>query len=120
MRLNSHVDYLEVLQRGHQVHYHRVLERLSAYERQGGRALWISDQEPHWSSYATKRRSPDLFINSSACTHLTVALIITELIARECSRLIILEGPPRKFDQYYVRLRWICARFDVKLIVLGD
>ena len=90
------------------------------YELQGGRALWISDQETDLSLYTAKRRVPDFYINSSACTHLTVAFIITELIVLELSRLIILEGPPLKFDQHFVRLRWICARFDVKLIVLGD
>ena len=77
-------------------------------------------REMNTKEISLNHRLPDILLNVVCLTHLGVALLITELIAHDIAQMIVLEGVPLGFEQHYLRLRWICARFNVKLIVLGD
>ena len=112
--------HLEIVQRGSHAHYDRVSQWISSHVQRGERILWISDREVHHHEGLGGVDHPDLVIDTSTLSHLEMALLITELIARELTSIIILEGTPLNFDQHYVRLRWICARFNVKLILFID
>ena len=118
MNTSLQTSHLEVLHRGHQSHYERAIQQIYDYEHNGDRVIWISDREP--GVIDRSHRQPDLLVSIINYTHLKVALLITEVIARELVNVIMLEGPPLNFDQHYLRLRWICARYHVKLIILID
>ena len=111
---------LTILQRSCQTQYEHVTRLITRLEEQGGRVLWLSDTDLSRARSRQDRRRPDLWINMLHVHHLQIALLITELIARELVKVIILEGTPNHFENHYTRLRWICAHFESKLIILTD
>lgn len=118
--------HISVWRRGNQSHYERALSLITVCDLGGGESLWLSDRE--WSADALldssrglgTNRAPDMRLCLSALCHLEVAFIIVEIAAREIVDLLLLEGAPLELERHLIKLRWICARFQLKLIVLKD
>ena len=115
--------YIVTLNRSAQHHFQQAHSLVASCEAQGGKALWISDQVslyPYRDDRSNPQRIPDLLLEMTHFTHLEIARILVELSAREVVDLILIEGAPRELERHYPRLTWICAYFNLRLIVLRD
>lgn len=75
---------------------------------------------PYRDEHSHAQRIPDLLLEITHLTHLEIARLLVELSARELVDLILIEGAPRELERHYPRLTWICAHFNLRLIVLLD
>ena len=100
--------------------YGHVTRLVTALEEHEKRVLWLCDHDPGRARSSSGERRPDLSIDMLRTNHLEVALLMTHLIAQELVRVIILEGIPPNFENHYLRLRWICAHFESRLIIFTD
>lgn len=115
--------YILTLNRSAKHHYHQAHSSVASCEAQGGKTLWISDQVssyPYRDQHSYAQRIPDLLLEITHLTHLEIARLLVELSARELVDLILIEGAPRELERHYPRLTWICAHFNLRLIVLRD